>query len=151
MFGQAVSKAGFPLANFVTRSGFFRSRMRVHKCYIAIKFANRLLRRKKELEWFLLVRTFSRRKKSLAKKISKFPLCCRSAYIWRIQNLFLWKFYTLPYRSNHWIHTPSKHSNKRTEKPSEHTPWNTCGTVKCKVPFLILCTSFLTSSEQQQS
>jgi hypothetical protein len=62
----------------------------ITECYIAIKFANRLLRRKKELEWFLLVRTFSRRKKSLAKQISKFPFCCRSAYIRRIQNLFLY-------------------------------------------------------------
>jgi hypothetical protein len=44
------------------------------------------------------------------------------------------KFYTLPYRSNHRIHTPSKHVDKRTEKPSEHTLSNTCGTVKCKVP-----------------
>ena len=46
---------------------------------------------------------------------------------------YIGKFYTLPYRSNHWIHTPSKHSNKWTEKPSEHMPSNTYGTVKCKV------------------
>jgi phosphorylcholine metabolism protein LicD len=81
----------FSTCEFCRAKRFFSlTRMRVHKCYIAIKFANRLLRRKKELEWLLQVRTFSRRKKSLAKQISKFPFCCRSAYIRRIQNLFLY-------------------------------------------------------------
>ena len=54
------------------------------------------------------------------------------------QNWNVLKFYTLPYQTNHWIHTPSKHANKRTEKPSVRTHtikylWY-MGTVKCKAP-----------------